>query len=260
MDGIALLRGKRILVTGGASGIGLAGAAMFTRMGASVVISDRNEPELQRAAATCGAAGVVAGDVTVEADCQAMVEAAVDTLGGLDGLFHSAGVSDKVARISDLSAEEWQHIVDVNLRGTFLIAKAIGPVFLAQKSGAVVNVASAYGLGAAPRRHAYAPAKAGVVQMTRTLACEWAIDGIRVNALAPGYIKTPMVDSLLQGGRFGVERIEGRTPLGRFGEPDEIANAAAFLLSDMASYITGVTLPVDGGWMAFSGPGDVATA
>src|SRR5690606_25309137 len=122
--------------------IGLAGAAMFTRMGASVVIADRNEPELQRAAATCGAAGVVAGDVTVEADCLAMVDAAVDRLGGLDGLFHSAGVSDKVARISDLSAEEWQHIVDVNLRGTFLIAKAIGPVFLAQKSGAVVNVAS----------------------------------------------------------------------------------------------------------------------
>lgn len=257
---LPLLTGKRILVTGGASGIGLAGARMFAAMGAAVFLADRNEPELGRAQEACGAAGTIAGDVTSETDCNEAVRAAADAMGGIDGLFNSAGVSDKVARISDLSADEWQHIVDVNLRGTFLMAKAIAPVFLDQKAGSMVNVASAYGLGGAPRRHAYAPAKAGVVMMTRTLACEWALEGIRVNAIAPGYIKTPMVDALLQGGRFGVERIEARTPLGRFGEPDEIASAAAFLLSDMASYVTGVTLPVDGGWTAYSGPGDVATA
>lgn len=255
-----MLAGRRILVTGGASGIGLAGATLFRALGAKVFLNDVNETALAGAVASSGASGGAGGDVTSEQDCRAMVEAATAALGGLDGLFHSAGVSDKVARVQDISVEEWQRIVDVNLRGTFLMAKAVAAPFLAQGAGAIVNIASAYGLGAAPRRHAYSPAKAGVVMMTRTLACEWAADGIRVNCLAPGYIRTPMVDALLQGGRFDLPRIQKRTPMARLGHTEEVANVAAFLLSDMASYVTGVTIPVDGGWTAYSGPGDVATA
>lgn len=257
---LPLLAGKRILVTGGASGIGLGSAALFVRMGAEVFLCDNNEAGLAAAVTETGAAGAIRCDVSVEADCEATIAEALNRLGGLDGMLHCAGIADVVSKVHDLDLDVWQRIVDINLRGTFLMARAIGRPFLAQGSGSIVNVSSVTGLNGFPRRNAYGPAKAAVALLTRNLASEWGGAGIRVNAIAPGYIRTPMVAALLEADRIDVKRVEGRTPMGRLGEVDEVGDAAAFLLSDLASYVTGTILPVDGGWAAFSGAGEVETA
>lgn len=257
---IPMLAGKRILVTGGASGIGLGSAGLFVRMGAKVFLSDANEAGLAEAVAQTGAAGAVRCDVTAEAECDASVAQAIDRLGGLDGMFHCAGVSDVVSKAHELDLEVWQRIVDINLRGTFLMARAAGRPLLAQGAGSIVNVASVNGMNGIPRRNAYGPAKAAVAMLTRNLACEWGAAGIRVNALAPGYIRTPMVAALIEGGRVDTPRILQRTPMERMGEVAEVASAAAFLLSDLASYVSGAVLPVDGGWTAFGGAGEVRSA
>ena len=257
---LPLLAGKRILVTGAGSGIGLAAAATLMGFGAQVYIADRDESAAAAAAVATGAAGFCGGDVTDQTDCVTMVERARDALCGLDGLFHAAGVGDRVATALDIDIDDWQRIVDVNLRGTFLMARAAGRHFVAAGRGSIVTVASVLGIGGIPRRDAYGPAKAGVIMLTRNLACEWASAGVRVNCVAPGYILTPMVEGLVAQGKFDLPRIAARTPMGRLGEAEEVAEAAAFLLSDLARYVTGATLPVDGGWTAYSGAGDVATA
>jgi len=140
------------------------------------------------------------------------------------------------------------------------MCRAASRPMLRQKQGAIVNVSSIVGLGGFPRRSAYAAAKAGINHLTHTLACEWGPSGIRVNAIAPAYTLTPMVQALLERNAFDPKILERRTPLGRLAIPEEMAQAAVFLLSDWASYITGTVLPVDGGWSAFGGAGDVATA
>lgn len=257
---IALLSGRKILITGAASGIGLAAASRFMDFGASVFLVDRNEKELAVALSKTGAAGGCRADVTCDADCADMVAQAEGALGGLDGLFHAAGVGDRVATAFELTLEDWQRIIDVNLKGTFLAVRAAGRAFIAQGHGAIVTVASVLGLGGIPRRHAYGPAKAGVIMLTRNLACEWAASGVRINCLAPGYIRTPLVDALVAENKFDLARIEARTPIGRLGTGDEVSAAAAFLLSDLAQYVTGATLPVDGGWTAYGGAGDVVSA
>ena len=153
--------------------------------------------------------------------------------------------------------DRWQHVLDVNLRGTYLMCRAAGKQMLRTGQGAIVNVSSIVGLGAFPGRSAYGVSKAGVVHLTKTLACEWGAAGIRVNCIAPGYTRTPMVQDLLDRNVFDPTLIEQRTPLERFAMPEEMARAAAFLLSDWASYITGTVLPVDGGWAAYGAAGDV---
>lgn len=255
-----LLAGKRILVTGGASGIGLTSAAAFRRMGARVFLTDVNEGGIAEAVAQSEAIGGMRCDVTVQADCEASVDEAVTRLGGLDGMFHCAGVSDAVAKVQDLDIDVWQRIVDINLRGTFLMARAASRPLLERGAGSIVNVSSVNGMNGIPRRHAYGPAKAAVAMLTRNLACEWGALGIRVNALAPGYIRTPMVAALIEADRIDTSRIQQRTPMERLGEVEEVSAAAAFLLSDLASYITGAVLPVDGGWTAFGGAGEVRSA
>jgi len=129
-----------------------------------------------------------------------------------------------------------------------------------RRQGSIVTVSSVNGIGGIPRRHAYGPAKAAIAHLTRTLACEWGAAGVRVNALAPTYIRTPMIDRLAASGKIDLDRLVRRTPLARLGEVEDVASAAAFLLSDWSRFVTGIVLPVDGGWLAYGGAGDVATA
>lgn len=252
--------GKRALVTGGASGIGEAAARLLRDLGAKVVIADLNREALDAAARRTNASAVTCGDVSSEADSERIVAETITALGGLDLVFNSAGIGDDLVALHDQSVERWQRIVDVNLRGTYLMCRAASRTMLEQKSGSIVNVSSIVGLGGFPRRSAYAAAKAGINHLTHTLACEWGPSGIRVNAIAPAYTRTPMVEALLERRAFDPTILERRTPLGRLALPEEMAQAAVFLLSDWASYITGTVLPVDGGWSAFGGAGEVASA
>lgn len=255
------LDGRKALVTGGASGIGEATARLLCELGAEVVIADLEEDKLAAALPRTGARAASTGDVSDHADSIRMVEEAVGALGGLDLIFNAAGIGDDLIPVHEQDPERWQRVVDVNLRGTYLMCRAGGQVMLASgQGGSIVNVSSIVGLGGFPRRSAYGAAKAGVIHLTRTLACEWGPSGIRVNCIAPAYTLTPMVSALLDRGAFDSALLEGRTPLGRFARTEEMAACAAFLLSDWASYVTGTVLPVDGGWSAYGAAGDVAMA
>lgn len=254
-----MLNDKLIIVTGAASGIGLGAGRLFASLGARVVAADRDPAALDAAWAELPAGRRIVVDVVDERACEDLVASA--TAGGaLDGVFHCAGISDIVAPALEIAAEDWQRIVDVNLRGTFLMCRAAGRAMVGQRSGSIVTTSSVNGLGGIPRRHAYGPAKAAVAQLTRTLACEWGAFQVRVNAIAPTYVQTPMVDRLARDGKIDISRLERRTPLGRLASVDDIGHAAAFLLADHSRYVTGVVLPVDGGWTAYGGPGDVASA
>lgn len=254
------LAGKRILVTGGSSGIGLASAQRFIEMGATVFLVDLNEEALVQEARAMGAKGFAVADVVNEQACEAAVSQAQQSLGEIDGLFHCAGVSDQVTPAIDMDIDVWQRIVDINLRGCFLMCRTVGRLMLKRSDGAIVTIASVNGINGIPRRNAYGPAKAGVALLTRNLSCEWSHQGVRVNAVAPGYIATPMIEQLVQDKKVDLDRVERRTPMARMGKPVEVANAAAFLLSDAASYVSGVVLPVDGGFTSYGGAGDVKTA
>ena len=257
---LALLQDQRIIVTGAASGIGLGSARTFQAFGAKLFLADCNADALAAAAADLDCQRVKVVDVTEEVDCERLAAEAKETLGGLDGVFHAAGISDAVEPALSIPIDAWQKVVDVNLHGTFLVARAAARHMVPLCRGSIVTVSSVNGINGIPRRHAYGPAKAAIAQLTRTLACEWGTSSVRVNALAPTYIRTPMIERLEREGKIDIGRLERRTPMGRIGEVDEVAHAAAFLLSDLSAFVTGVVLPVDGGWLAYGGPGDVASA
>lgn len=254
------LSGKRIVVTGAASGIGLGAAQLFQKLGGDLVVADRDLAALTGAWPDLEPSRRQRVDVVDEIACEALMAGANTLLGGIDGVFNSAGVSDVVAPAMQVDIADWQRVTDINLRGTFLVCRAAGRIMLAQGAGSIVTISSVNGVTGIPRRHAYGPAKAAIAQLTRTLACEWASAGVRVNSLAPTYIRTPMIDRLRAEGKVDVGRLERRTPMGRLGEVEEVGAAAAFLLSDWSRFLTGVLLPVDGGWLAYGGPGDVETA
>jgi NAD(P)-dependent dehydrogenase (short-subunit alcohol dehydrogenase family) len=248
--------GLTALVTGAAGGIGLAIAERLTQGGARIVACDRDEPRLQ--SAVRGLAGnsiAVAGDIGTEEGVEALVARAIAQAGRVDILINGAGIAEPIMRTTDQKISDWQRVIDVNLRGTFLVSRAVGRHLLSRKApGAIVNIASVAGIGGIPGSNGYGVSKAAVVHLTRTLATEWARKGIRVNCVAPGYIDAPMALEMFADGKVDRKLIEKRTPMGRLGRADEIASAVAYLASDAASFITGVTLPVDGGWCAHGGP------
>lgn len=251
------LDGRTALVTGGASGIGAETARLLAELGATVALADIDAEAARNALAAVGAAFHVTGDVADTQAVERMVDEAAARLGRLDMVFNSAGIGDDLVPVHKQDPDRWQRIVDVNLKGTYLICRAAGRHMIAQGSGSIVNVSSIVGLGAFPGRSAYGVAKAGVIHLTKTLACEWGPAGVRVNCIAPGYTRTPMVAALLERKVFDPGNIARRTPLGRLAEPFEMARTVAFLLSDWASYITGAVVPVDGGWSVYGAAGDV---
>ncbi|MDP3745739.1 MAG: glucose 1-dehydrogenase [Phenylobacterium sp.] len=252
---------RAVIVTGGADGIGWAIARRFATAGDRVLIADRNGDAAQARAASLGAAHLgLAVDVSVEADVKAMVAACRSAFGRVDVLINNAGVIDAQAKpVVDQPLNEFRALIGVNVTGVFLAAREAGRVMLAQGQGAIVNLASGAGVAAVPFRNGYGASKAAVASLTRTLACEWAGRGVRVNAVAPGYTRTDMVERLIANGKVDPAFVERRIPLGRMAAPDEIAEAVFYLASDGASYVTGALLVADGGFLAFGGTGPAST-
>ena len=244
------LEDRVAIVTGGARGIGLATARIFVREGARVVLGDLDGAAAEAAAAEVGeerAIGVQT-DVTREADANRLVALALERWDRLDIAVNSAGIANPLPA-TEVSADDWRRVIDVNLTGTFLVCQAAGRAMLERGSGTIVNLASMYGKRAVPNRSAYVASKFAVVGLTETLAVEWAPQ-VRVNALAPGYTNTELFRQNQARGATDVDALVARTPLGRLGEPADIAEAALFLASDEAAWVTGHTLVVDGGWTA----------
>jgi len=257
VQGAFTLDGKRALVTGGASGIGSTTAGILADLGARVALADLDITGLEVRAGELGGCPVFRCDVSDEESAESTVREAADVLGGLDIVVNSAGLVDEVKYALEREMGPWQRILDVNFKGTFQICRAAARIMVPNASGSIVNIASVNGPGGWPRRTAYGPSKAAIVALTKELACEWGPHGVRVNAVGPGYVATPMIAGLIEDGKIDTDRINGRTPLGRLATPEDIGQAIAFLASDWASYITGETLFVDGGWMAYGGAGDV---
>jgi NAD(P)-dependent dehydrogenase (short-subunit alcohol dehydrogenase family) len=253
------LAGRRAIVTGAGSGIGKAIAIGLGEAGAAVVLAGRRTEAIEEAAEHVRAHGAeavpVSADVRKPEDVRALVATARERLGGLDALVHAAGVHS-LARSSELSDEELTGVLESNLIGAFRMAREAGNAMVEEGGGAIVMIASLASLGAFPGRAAYGISKAGVVSLTQTLGVEWADRGVRVNALVPGFIHTPMSDSLVERGALDLEALERRTPMGRRAEPEEMVGPTTFLLSDSAGFITGQCLVADGGWSAWLSPID----
>lgn len=248
------LEGKIALVTGGGSGIGQATSLTFAREGAKVVVADVNadggEETVSNIKEAGGDAFFVHADVSRALDVEAMVKTAVQTFGRLDCAFNNAGISSSGGGATHEYPEDiWDRVVSINLKGVWLCLKYEIAQMLEQGGGAVVNTASAAGLVGLRNATAYVAAKHGVVGLTKTAALEYAQQGIRVNAVCPGYIDTPMTEAL----RSDPERLASviaREPIGRVGTPQEIAESVAWLCSDAASFVTGHAMAVDGGYVA----------
>jgi NAD(P)-dependent dehydrogenase (short-subunit alcohol dehydrogenase family) len=246
-------KGKSVIVTGGGRGIGKAISGAFAQQGASVVLAGRGLEVLKATAgaiaADGGSAMPVAADVTQEASVASLCTRVLDTYGRIDILINNAGINPWYKAAEDTPLSEWQQIIDINLTGVFLACKHAGRAMIAAGQGAIVNISSIAGHGALSKAAAYCAAKGGVELLTRQLAFEWAKKGVRVNAVAPGYVETDMTQGLSQHPVLG-KRIVDRTPMGRFGRANEIAGACLFLASPAASYVTGCSILVDGGWTA----------
>jgi len=246
--------GKVALVTGGAYGIGRAAALKFARRGARVVVADvdvrKGDETVRQIEAAGGEAIFVRTDVSKEADVSDLIEKAVETFGSLDYAFNNAGIHKVFVSTIDFLEKDWNEMIDTNLKSVWLCMKHEIPQMLKQGKGAIVNTSSAAGLVAAPSNPAYPASKHGVVGLTKSTAVEFARKGIRVNCVCPGPTRTGMHDSLVSVAPEIVEQMHTKVPMGRIGEPEEVAAAAVWLCSDEASYITGHALPVDGGLVA----------
>jgi NAD(P)-dependent dehydrogenase (short-subunit alcohol dehydrogenase family) len=249
-----LLEGKAALVTGGASGIGRATALAMVREGARVLLADTAEREGERVAeeirAKGGSAVFVRTDVTREPEVEAMVKRAVQELGRLDCAVNSAGITGGGGATHELALDTWSRTLAINLTGVFLCMKHELAVMRGQGAGAIVNMSSGAGVIAVPGLAAYCASKHGVLGLTKTAAVENARTGVRINAILPGSTDTPMLQAAMQHDPKLRKIIETSSPAGRLGLPEEIAEAAVWLCSDRASFVSGESMLVDGGSVA----------
>jgi 3-oxoacyl-[acyl-carrier protein] reductase len=249
------LQGSVAIVTGSSSGIGRAVAGELASRGVKVVVNSRDSRNAERVAAEINDAGGTAigigADVGLPAAGQQLVEAALNAFGRLDTLVNNAGIS-LVKHAEDITAPEWAEVLATNLTGPLFCAQAAARA-MNQRGGTIVNVSSVAGSIAIPGRAAYVTAKHGLEGLTKALAVDWAARNIRVIAVSPAYVATPFVEHTMAAGGFTTSDIERRTPLGRLASAEEVATVVSFLVSPAASYITGSTIAVDGGWMAYGG-------
>ena len=240
------------VVTGSARGIGRRVALTLAERGYAVAANDLEAPEgTLKEIRNAGAAGTsLLGDVSDEASIRRMAETVVDEFGRVDVLVNNAGVS-LITSAEETTSADWRRVLEVNLTGPFLTSREFGKEMLRQGSGSIVNIASIAGLLGIADRAAYNASKHGLIGLTRTLAAEWSGRGVRVNAVCPGWVKTEMDEEDQAGGGYTDEDIKGRTPMGRFAKPEDIARAVAFLAdAEQSGYVNGHTLSVDGGWFA----------
>ena len=241
------LNDRRVLITGGASGIGAATAARFIEEGARVVVLDRDEVGCQRIGQRVpGLAGVICADVSDPGEVARAFHELDELVGGLDILINNAGISIRHAFL-DITADEWRQVIDVNLNGVFFVAQRAARRMVEQGSGVILNMGSTNAVVGYRYYADYNASKAGVVELTRSMALELA-PNVRVNVVCPGYIMTPMQQAEYTPGM--IEEVNARIPLGRHGRPEEVAALFAFLASDEAAFITGQTYVIDGGEIA----------
>jgi len=248
------LEGKVALITGAGRGIGQTMALLFAREGADVAVNDVDLASAEKTADEIRQIGrkaiAIKADVGNPDDASIMVDRVVNELGGVHILVNNAGILDEAVPTVESSVEHWDEVIRVILRGTYLCCRRVGQWMTSHKMGKIVNIASVAAMAGLAPRPSYGPAKAAVIQLTRTLAVEWAPYNINVNCIAPGFCLTPLVEEAFKKANADLTLIGKQIPLGRMARPDDIADVALFLVSDEARYITGVTLPVDGGWLA----------
>ena len=246
------LTGKVAIITGAASGLGRASAKLFAEQGASVVVADRDEAggleTVTQIRDTGGQAEFIETDVAVADDVAAMVAKAVTCFGKLDVLFNNAGIAIRKP-VADLSEDEWDRCIDTNLKGVFLGSKSAIPEMMRGGGGSIINTASIYGVVGGRTRAAYSASKGGIVNLTRSMALDYASQNIRVNCICPGFVETPLLKKIL-GTEAEFQALVDMHPMGRLGRPIETAYAAVYLASDEAAFTTGIALPVDGGYTA----------
>ena len=243
------------LVTGGGQGIGKAICLSMAKKGIHVAVNDIREEVAQNVANEINRKGGVAfsfqADMGSEDEIKSMVERVFSRCGSVDYLINNAGISDQLVPVVEQDTDKWQRLIDIHLKGTYICCKEIGKNMLERGFGKIINVASIAGLNGFPMRTAYGPAKSAIINLTKVLALEWATANINVNAIAPGFIRTEMVDSFIRQKKMNEKEISERIPMKRLGTPEEIADTVLFLCSDSASYITGQTIVIDGGWTAY---------
>ena len=254
------LKDKVALITGAGSGIGRAVAIMFAEEGAAVVAADLTGDSVRETADTISASGgcavALTGDVTASDDAERMVAQAVESFGKLDLLVNSAGLTSRHSSLEGASPEEaWERVIEVNLKGTYMVSWYAVPVMEQAGGGSIINLASIMGLvgypvGLGGGFNPYPPSKGGVVQFTKTLAVDSASKNIRVNCLCPGFIETNLTSGLTSDPEM-LEKLESLHPMGRLGQPREVAHVALYLASDDARHVTGTALTVDGGYTAW---------
>ncbi|OYU47530.1 MAG: short-chain dehydrogenase [Rhizobiales bacterium PAR1] len=252
---------RNVLVTGAIGGLGQAICTLFAEAGDRVIVVDRDDAQCRAFAATLGAAHAgIGADLSREDEIIRLVREAEQAHGPVDVLINNAAIGPTMTATADMSLEAIRQTFAVNLTAPFLLTREIAKGMTQRGGGVIVNTASLAGIVPNPKRNAYAASKAALINLTKALALEWAHNGIRVNALAPGYIRTPMVAELEAKKLVDLALVRRRIPMGRIGRPDEMAQGIYFLASPQARYMTGAVLVVDGGWQAFNAAGDASSA
>jgi NAD(P)-dependent dehydrogenase (short-subunit alcohol dehydrogenase family) len=246
------LKEKKVIVTGGGKGIGKDIAIAFAKLGATVVITGRNETvlsattqELKQHSSTCS---FVTADIQNVSEIYKMVDDAINLMDGLDILVNNAGINIPKSAL-EVTEEDWDAIIDTNLKGSFFSSQRAGKYMIQQNKGKIINIVSQMAFVGYIKRAAYCSSKGGAVQLTKALAVEWSPHNIRVNAVAPTFIETEFTSNMFKDEAFHQD-VLNRIPLGKLAQPSDVTGAVMFLASDMANFVTGETIKVDGGWTA----------